>query len=125
VLTGATATASQPGEGAPLAVDGTASTRWSSGTAQAPGQYPQVDLGRTRTFRRVAVDSGGNVGDYARAWKLSVSRDGTTWKTAAGGIGIGQLTNVDLRPTRARYLRVTSTGSDGSWWSVADLPLYR
>ncbi|GAA2873196.1 glucosylceramidase [Actinoplanes cyaneus] len=124
-LAGATAVASPPGEGAPLAVDGDASTRWSSGTAQAPGQYLQVDLGAAKTFRRVAIDSGGNLGDYARAWKLEVSRDGASWRTAATGSGTGQLTDVDLPPTRARYLRITSTGSSASGWSIADLRLYR
>ncbi|WP_231956935.1 MULTISPECIES: discoidin domain-containing protein [unclassified Actinoplanes] len=124
-LTGATAVAVPPGEGAPLAVDGDASTRWSSGAAQAPGQYLQVDLGADRVFRRVAVDSGDNLGDYARGWQLSVSRDGATWTTVAAGAGTGQLTEVALRPTRARYLRITSTGGSGSWWSVADLRLYR
>ncbi|WP_436534178.1 discoidin domain-containing protein [Actinoplanes sp. HUAS TT8] len=124
-LTGATAVASPPGEGAALAVDGDASTRWSSGTAQAPGQYLQVDLGRSQEFRRVAVDSGGNLGDYARAWQLSVSRDGTHWTTAARGTGTGQLTEVTLPPTRARYLRITATGASDSWWSIADVRLYR
>lgn len=124
-LTGATAVASPPGEGAQLAVDGDASTRWSSGAAQAPGQYLQVDLGASREFRRVAIDSGGNLGDYARAWRLQTSRDGTHWTTAATGAGAGQLTNVDLPPTRARYLRITATGGSDSWWSIADLRLYR
>ncbi len=73
----------------------------------------------------MAIDSGGNLGDYARAWKLEVSRDGTTWRTAATGTGAGQLTNVDLPPTRARYLRITATAAGDSWWSIADLRLYR
>jgi glucosylceramidase len=124
-LTGATATASPAGETPAAAVDGDASTRWSSGTAQADGQYLQVDLARATTFRRVAIDSGGFTGDYARAWTLAASTDGTTWRTLATGTGTGQLTNVDLPPTRARHLRVTSTGSSGSWWSIADLRLYR
>jgi glucosylceramidase len=124
-LTGATATASPAGETPAAAVDGDGSTRWSSGTAQQPGQYLQADLGRPQAFRRVAIDSGGNTGDYARAWELTASTDGTTWRTLATGTGTGQLTNVDLRTTRARYLRVTSTGSSGSWWSIADLRIYR
>lgn len=123
-LAGATATASPAGEGPELAVDGDASTRWSSGAAQEPGQYLQVDLGRARSFRRVALDSGGNLGDYARGWQLSVSDDGGTWRTLATGEGAGQLTNVDVPRTRARYLRITSTGSSGSWWSLADVRLY-
>ena len=124
-LPGATATASPAGETPAAAVDGDGSTRWSSGAAQQPGQYVQVDLGRTRTFRRVAIDSGASTGDYARGWELTASTDGTRWRTLARGTGTGQLTNADVRPTRARYLRVTSTAGSGSWWSIADLRLYR
>ena len=106
-------------------MDGDASTRWSSGQAQQAGQYLQVDLGAATQFRRVAIDSGGNLGDYARGWELAVSHDGTAWRTLATGSGTGQLTNVDVPPTRARYLRVTSTAAAGNWWSIADIRLYR
>ncbi|GAA0798643.1 discoidin domain-containing protein [Spirilliplanes yamanashiensis] len=123
-LDGATATAQPAGEGAALAVDGDASTRWSSGAAQEPGQQLTVDLGAARTFRRVAIDSGGDAGDYARGWRLEVSGDGAAWRTVAQGQGAGPLTVADLRPTRARYLRVTSTAAAGNWWSVADVRLY-
>jgi glucosylceramidase len=123
-LKGAVATAVPAGEGAALAVDGDASTRWSSGQAQAPGQYLQVDLPARKVFRRVAIDSGGNEGDYARGWQLEVSNDATTWRTVATGRGTGPLTNVDLPRTRARHLRVTATAATGNWWSVADVRLY-
>jgi glucosylceramidase len=123
-LDAATATSSPTGSDAGLAVDEDASTRWSSGAAQAPGQYLQVDLGAKRQFRRVALDSGASTGDYARGWQLSASDDGTTWRVLAKGEGAGQLTNIDVRPTRARFLRVTSTGTAGNWWSVADIRLY-
>lgn len=116
-LTGATATDA-------ALVDDDASTRWSSGAAQAPGQFVQVDLGRREEFRRVAVDSGGNLGDYARDWELSASDDGVKWRSLATGAGVGQLTNIDVRRTSARYLRVTSTGAASNWWSIADLRLY-
>ncbi len=124
-LEGVTATASPTGEGVALAADDDASTRWSSGTAQAAGQYVQLDLESRKRFSRVAVDSGGFEGDYARSWQLSASTDGTTWRTLATGRGTGQLTTVDVRPTTARYLRVTSTGAAANWWSVADIRLYR
>ncbi|NUT52567.1 MAG: glucan endo-1,6-beta-glucosidase, partial [Saccharothrix sp.] len=109
----ATATAVPAGEHPAAAVDGDASTRWSSGRAQEPGQYVQVDLGRRTAFRRVALDSGGNLGDYARGWSLSVSDDGVGWRTLASGAGVGQLTTVDVPRTRARYLRVTTTRAAG------------
>jgi glucosylceramidase len=118
-LTGATASP----DGA-LAIDDDASTRWSNGAAQAPGQYLQVDLGRRKDFRRVAVDSGGNLGDYARDWELSVSDNGTSWRAIASGAGAGQLTNIDVRRTSARYVRITSTGAASNWWSIADFRLY-
>jgi glucosylceramidase len=123
-LRGATATADPAGEDPGAAVDGDASTRWSSGAAQAPGQHLQVDLGRRTFFRRVAIDSGGNLGDFARGWQISVSDDGVRWRVLASGAGTGQLTTVDVRPTRARHLRVTSTAAAGNWWSIADLRLY-
>jgi glucosylceramidase len=123
-LTGATATASPSGEGPQAAVDDDASTRWSTGTAQVPGQYLQVDLGHRQAFRRVVVDTGASTGDYPRAWRLEASNDGSRWRTLAQGTGSGQLTTIDVPRTRARYLRLVLTGSSGSWWSVADLRLY-
>ncbi|MYS20993.1 glucosylceramidase [Streptomyces sp. DvalAA-14] len=125
-LTGATATASPAGQGDPaLTVDADGSTRWTSAAAQAPGQYLQVDLHRPTTFRTLALDSGDNLGDYARGWQLSTSDNGSTWHTLRGGTGTGQLTTIALdRPTTARYLRLTQTGTAPNWWSIADVRLY-
>ncbi len=123
-ISGATATANPAGETPQAAVDDDASTRWSSGTAQAPGQYLQVDLGRREHFRRVVIDTGASTGDYARGWSLLVSDDASTWRTIASGVGTGQLTTIDVRPTHARYLRIMSTSSAGNWWSIADIRLY-
>jgi glucosylceramidase len=77
-----------------------------------------------KKFSRVAVDSGGNLGDYPRSWELETSADGTHWITAATGTGIAQLTNIDVATTKARYLRISSTGNAGNWWSIADIRLY-
>jgi len=123
-LTGATATATPTGETPQGAVDDDASTRWSTDAAQAPGQQLQVDLGRREAFRRVVLDTGASTGDYARSWTLQTSDDAAGWRTLASGTGTGQLTTIDVPRTRARYLRVVSTGSAGTWWSVADLRLY-
>lgn len=113
-------------------LDNDGSTRWTSGAAQEPGQYVQLDLGRRTAFRGVAIDSGDDLGDCARGWRLSVSDDGAHWRTAAQGTGTGtgtgtgQLTTADLhRTTSARYLRVTQTGTAGNWWSPAGIRLYR
>ncbi|WBQ05529.1 discoidin domain-containing protein [Kribbella sp. CA-293567] len=122
-LDGATASA-VPAADAALAFDADGSTIWQSKTAQAADQYVQLDLGTAKQFRRVAIDSGGNLGDYARGWQVSTSFDGTTWRPLASGAGTGQLTNVDVKPTRARYVRISSTGRAGNWWTLADVRLY-
>jgi glucosylceramidase len=118
-----TATASTPTDAA-NAVDDDATTRWTTAAAQTPGQWLQVDLGSTQTIRRVVLDTGADRGDYPRGYSLETSTDGSTWTPAASGAGSGQLTTIDVAPTAARYLRVTQTGSSGSWWSVADLRVY-
>jgi len=124
-LTVAGATASVNAADAGLLTDQDGSTVWQSKAAQAPGQWVQVDLGKAQTFRSVALDSGGNAGDYARGYEVAVSKDGVSWQTVASGASTGQLTTVELRPTQARYVRVTSTGSAANWWSLADLRVYR
>ncbi len=99
-LEGATATASVNGTEAGLAIDADGSTVWTSEEAQAPGQWVQVDLGKAQTFRQVALDSGGNIGDYARGREVAVSNDGVTWRTVASGTSNGQLSTIDVRPVR-------------------------
>ncbi|RKE22824.1 discoidin domain-containing protein [Streptomyces sp. TLI_171] len=124
-LDGATAGAEPAGADARSAIDADASTRWSTGQAQAPGQYLQIDLGRRTAFDRIALDSGDNLGDYARGWQVEASEDGAHWRTLATGAGTGQLTTVEARGTRTRYLRITATATAPHWWSLADVRLYR
>jgi glucosylceramidase len=110
---------------AEAAVDDDATTRWTTGAAQTPGQSLQVDLGTTRRISRVVLDTGADRGDFPRGYELSTSRDGVTWTPAVSGAGAGQLTKIDFPPTTARHVRVTQTASAPQWWSVADLRVYR
>ncbi|MEU4196630.1 discoidin domain-containing protein [Kribbella sp. NPDC026611] len=124
-LDGATATASANAADAGLAIDADGSTVWQSKAGQAPGQWVQVDLGKAQTFRQVALDRGGNLGDFAHGREVAVSNDGTNWRTVASGTTTSQLDTINVRPTYARYLRITNTGTAGNWWTLADLRLYR
>ncbi len=112
------------GDTAGNAVDDDATTRYSTGQAQAPGQYLQVDFGRRERVARLVLDTGPDTGDYPRGYAVMVSADGARWKTAATGAGSGQLTTVRLTGSPIRYVRVTLTASDSSWWSVADVRAY-
>jgi glucosylceramidase len=77
---GTTATASPPGD-AGNAVDDDATTRWTTGAGQEPGQYLQVDLGRSQPVRRVVLDTGADAGDFPRGYALFTSADGCTGAT--------------------------------------------
>ena len=114
------------GDVAMNAVDDDASTRYSTGAGQQPGQYLQVDLGRAQPVREIVYDTGVNLGDYPRNYTVTVSSDGATWSTAlAVGAGTGQFTVVPLSGAPVRFVRMTLTGSTGSWWSVADVRAYK
>jgi glucosylceramidase len=123
---GTTATASPPGD-AGNAVDDDATTRWTTGAGQEPGQYLQVDLGSSQPVRRVVLDTGADAGDFPRGYALFTSADGVHWSDApaASGAGGGQLTTIDVPATAARFLRVVQTQAAPQWWSVADLRVYR
>jgi glucosylceramidase len=129
-----TATASPPaptdpcctGDIAANAVDDDATTRWSTGAAQAPGQYVQVDLGHRRRIARIVLDTGAGTADFPRGYALYLSEDGQSWgDPVATGSGTGQLTAIDFAPRKARHLRVVATAAADSWWSIADLRVYR
>jgi glucosylceramidase len=128
IPTGWTATASPATTGSDAvanAVDADASTRYSTDTGQASGQYLQVDFGKQIPARQVVFDTGASTGDYPRGYTVEVSADGTNWTTTvAAGTGTGQFTTVPLDGAPIRYVRLTLTGSSGSWWSIADVRAY-
>jgi beta-glucosidase len=105
-------------------LDGDAATRWSSGTPMTNGNTVTVDLGATRAFGRLTMDSAGSTLDYARGYTVAVSSDNATWRTVATGTGSAALLSVPLGSQSARYLRITQTGAASSWWSIAELNLY-
>jgi glucosylceramidase len=108
------------------AVDDDATTRWTTGTGQQTGQYLQVDLGRRQHFSSLILDTGASTGDYPRGYAVYVSQDGRHWDgPVATGVGTGQLTDIAVPGHSARYLRIMSTASSPSWWSVADLRVYQ
>jgi glucosylceramidase len=128
---GWTATANPPGPTNPCctgdvaanAVDDDASTRYSTGEGQAPGQYLQVAFGRPVPVSQLVLDTGPNTGDYPRGYSVTVSNDGTNWSSpVATGAGSGQITTIGLDGRPVRYARITLTASDpNDWWSVADV----
>jgi hypothetical protein len=120
----ATASATEGGGSPANAIDGSTATRWSSGAAQAAGQWYKVDFASSQWFNHVILDAGASTGDYPREFNVETSNDDTNWTTIANGRGSGQVTTVNVPITQARYLRVTLTGAVGNWWSIANLRVF-
>ncbi len=124
---------------------------WTSGAAQAPGMWLQVELPRPVTVAGLqlesppaAVDttpavpgaptrSGAGRGSaaptvpgFARGYEIDVSADGSTWsKPVARGQGRGAVMEITFAPVRARFVRIRQTGSaDNVPWSVKKLRLF-
>ena len=68
------------------------------------------------------------VSTHPRAYEVHVSLDGQAWglPVATGKGAPGSTTIVLERPVRARYIRITQTGTDETApaWSVARLQVY-
>jgi glucosylceramidase len=132
---GWTATANPPGAINPCctgdvaanAVDDDASTRYSTGEGQAPGEYLQVDFGRPEHVAQFVLDCGASTGDYPRGYAVTESMDGITWSPPVfTGVGTGQITTILLNSRQpVQYIRVTLTAdAPNNWWSVADVRAY-
>jgi len=122
---GMTATASSAAADAANAIDDDATTRWTSGLGQQPGQFLSLDLGQATTVRRIVLDTGADVNDFPAGYQVATSAEGVVWRApVASGVGQGQLTVIDLPAIHSRYLRVTQTSTAAPWWTVADLRVY-
>jgi hypothetical protein len=112
--TGWVATASVTGSSsaAGQAIDGSLSTRWTTGTNQVSGQWFQLDMLQSQTIVGLTMNSDGSSSDYARGYQVFVSDDTANWGTSvASGTG----------SSSGRYLKIVQTGSASNWWSIAEL----
>jgi hypothetical protein len=116
-----------PGNGsARNAIDGSASTRWTTASPQVTsGQYFQVDMGVPRVFTQVTLDTTGSASDYPRGFAVYVSADGVNWGTPiVTGSGTGPVTTITFGWQTARFVRVAQTGSSSSSWSIYEFNVY-
>ncbi len=87
------------------AVDGSASTRWSS--AYADPQWIQIDLQAAYQLSEIRLKWENA---YASAYKIETSTDGITWSTVKQvANGDGGLDIISGLNTTGRYVRVTGT----------------
>jgi hypothetical protein len=116
-----TTSADAPGN----ALDGNLSTRFSTGTAQAVGQYFEVNAGSPQTFNELGMAVPNSANDYARAYDVEVSGNGTSWTTIASLTGSGATEAVVFPTQTAQYVKVVLTSADSLyWWSIDEFNLY-
>jgi hypothetical protein len=106
------------------ALDGSETTRWSTGAVQAAGMWFQVDMGTAETVNQIQMDSLN--GDYARTYSVYVGNTaGTSNLGTAVFTGTGTTTPVvaAFNATSGRYITVvlgTIPAGTTSWWSIQE-----
>ena len=124
-MTDGTATDSMTG----LAFDNNLTTRWSTGSAQEGGEFFLLDLGQAQSISQVAlfypIGDAGTPGasDFANEYALALSTDNVTFTTVATGLG-GSPTATCFAAQSAQYVRVTQTGTSGSWFSIYEIQVF-
>lgn len=122
------------------ALDGNIDTRWGSGTAQSPGMFFQIDLGRQYEISKIRFDLGKFTADFPRGYCVSISTDKAHWEKVldmpgtAGifwdgshprYIGNGSYFTAVFNPVKARYVKITQIGRDPKFdWSIAEIYIY-
>lgn len=103
------------------AVDGNRSTRWAS--QWNDNQWIRVDLGSSKLVERVAIEWEAA---YAKAYRIEISNDGTTWRTVADlSNADGGLAAHSFSPATARYVRVQGLQRGTSYgYSIWELSVY-
>ncbi|HEY2694086.1 MAG TPA: beta-N-acetylglucosaminidase domain-containing protein [Pseudonocardiaceae bacterium] len=124
---GTTATASSVEESLPQftpdhAIDGDATTRWSSGYTD--GEWLQVAFANPQTIGKVVVQWEAA---HATAYQIQTSTDGSTWTTAAtvtNSPGGTETVWLD-QPTSAKYLRMQGVSRATQFgYSIYELQAY-
>jgi hypothetical protein len=112
------------------AFDNNLTTRWSTGQAQTPaaGEYYLLDLGSPQTISQVALyyPPAGDAGttDFPAGYSLGLSTSASgPFTTVATGVG-GSPTAMCFPAQSAQYLKITQTGTSGSWLSIYEIQVF-
>ena len=120
-------TASHHPQVAPLAINGNLQTRYDTGAEQTPGMWFEVELPRETAVTGLELNAGDSTRDYPRGYKVNLSEDGQTWgASVATGRGAGPVTEIAFSPAKAKYIRITQTGTaPGLFWSIHELQILK
>ena len=106
---------------ASLAVDGSATTRWSSGYADP--SWIAVDLGSAMGVNQVVLSWEAA---YGKAYQIQTSTDNQTWTSVyTQANGAGGVETITFPQTTARYVRMVGTARATQWgYSLFEFAVY-
>lgn len=107
------------------AIDGVASTRWTSGTPQVNGHNFVVDMGTVQTFNQLTLDAGTSTGQFPVTYVVEVTNEGAIWTPVTTGTGTSQFITINFVTHAARYIRVMLTAGAAANWSIHELNVWR
>jgi hypothetical protein len=125
----ASASSTENGGSAANTLDGSLTTRWSTGVSQTIGQWFQVDMGSNESVSQIVLATPNSNNDYPSGYQVNVSTDGVNWgspvTSGTGTQGVGSMT-ISFAAQTARYIRIsiTQNGSTGNWWSIDEITVY-
>ena len=119
-------TASHNIDKASAAVDGSATSRFDTGTAMVPGMWFAIELPAGREVSGLQLETLASPMDYPDGYEVRVSTDGQTWSDpVAKGRGPGPMTEIYFKTVKARHIKITQTGRrPGKFWSIHELQVY-
>jgi len=125
----ASASSTENGGSPSKVLDGSLTTRWSTGASQTNGQWFQIDMGSNQIFSQIVLAAPNSINDYPAGYQVNVSTNGTSWGSpVASGTstqGVASMT-ITFSAQTARYIRITqtTTGVTGNWWSIDEFNVY-
>ncbi|HXU00884.1 MAG TPA: discoidin domain-containing protein, partial [Polyangia bacterium] len=108
-------------------MDGNTTTRWTTTSIQANGNFFQVDMGAQRTFTEIRLDTTATATDFPRSFNVNVSNDASTWTTVATATGSAAVVTVAFASQTARYIQVKLANlpaGQTNAWSIYELNVY-
>jgi hypothetical protein len=117
-----------PGACAPAgAIDGDATTRYTSGQTQNGTEFFTLDFGATVSITGITLDDTASPKDFPIMYKAEYSTDGTTYVGFTPAVtGAGAITTAITFPkTSMRSIKISQTGMvtapATSWWSIHEI----
>lgn len=103
-----------------LAIDGDASSRWSTEGVQTAGQWFAIDFGKTESFNTLILDSSASPNDGPKGYYIEVYEpQNNAWRQVAAGQKGASTMVATFENVNASKIRITQTeNAESGYWSI-------